>query len=245
MATLGLSYQELYNDVSRFLGTYGSSGPTGTDLTDAQSAVHAGYRKFLDSNPVGWSFLKRTDEKITTVSNTYTYELPKDFVSLVGTFQFGADQTYGPLSEISVDMIRDWKAVNDYNSYPTHFAMTAGNYHAETGQTWNVLFYPTPDSAYTLHFAYRFYPPKLSNATDVPAGPLDVAECIRQCCLAEAETYLDENTGIQETKAKELMLIAIRNDLKRQPKTLGYYGNRVTSSLTRGDYRTENVVYNT
>lgn len=245
MATLGLSFQELYEDVSRFLGTYGSSGPSGTDLTDAKSAVHAGYRKFLDANPVGWSFLKRIDSKITTVSNTCLYELPDDFVSLVGTFQFGADQTYKPLSEVSVDMIRDWKAVNDYNSYPTHFAIAAGNYHAETGQSWEVLFYPTPDSAYTLHFAYRFYPPKLSATTDVPAGPLDVQECIRQFCLAEAETYLDEKTDVQDIKAKELLGTAVRNDLKRQPKTLGYYGQPAAAAMGRAEYRINDVTYTT
>ena len=245
MATLGLSYQNLYDDVCRYLGTYGSSGASGVDLTDAQSAVHAGYRRFLDTNPVGWSFLKRTDAQIVTVSNTHIYELPEDFVSLIGTFQFSPDDTYPPLSEISMDIIRDWKAVNDYNSYPTHFAIAAGNYHAETGQTWTVLLYPTPDSAYSLHFAYRFYPPKLSAVTDVPVGPLDVQECIRQCCLAEAETYLDESTGVQEAKAKEVLGTAIRNDLRRQPKTLGYYGNRLSAVVGRGDYRVNDVVFST
>lgn len=246
MATLGLTYQELYEDVARLLGTFGSTGPSGTDLADAQSAVHAGYRKFLDSNPVGWSFLKRTDEKIITVTNTHIYDLPKDFLSIIGTFQFAANKTYSPLSEVSMDMIRDFKAVNDTNSYPTHFAIAAGNYHAETGQTWNVLFYPTPDSAYTLHFAYRFYPSKLSNTTDVPVGLLDVQGCIRQFCLAEAETYLDESTGVQEAKAKELLAAAVMNDLKRQPKSLGYYGNvSTTTNYGRGLYRTEDVTYTT
>ena len=142
-----------------------------------------------------------------------------------------------------MDMIRDFKAVNDYSSAPTHFAITAGNYHAETGQTWNVLFYPMPDSAYTFHFAYRFYPSKMSNAADVPVGPLDVQECIRQFCLAEAETYLDENTGVQEAKAKELLAATIVGDLKRQPKSLGYYGQPFTAEAGRGSYRINDATY--
>lgn len=245
MASLALSFSELYNAVSKFLGTHGDSGPTGTALTDAKDTVYSGYRRFLTS--YDWTFLKPYD-KIITVSGTWEYELPTDFSSMAGTFQYSANSVYPPLEERSVDEIVDFKAVNDYSSYPEFFAIRTGRYHKETGMNYEVIFFPKPNAAYTFSYRYNRMVDKLVNDADIPIGGAEMSELIKQMCLAEAESSQDEKLDTQEKKVAFLFEAAIKRDNKRRPKTLGYNagGQRLSAwEIARGSYRVNDVVYDT
>ncbi|MHC4891454.1 MAG: phage adaptor protein [Planctomycetota bacterium] len=243
MATLQLTFSELYNAVSKFLGTYGSSGPSGTDLTDAKDAVHGGYRRFL--NAYNWSFL-RPYQTLTTVSGTWIYELPSDFSGIIGTFQFSDDDAYPPLEERSVDIVMDSRTVNDSTTYPEIYAIRPGKYSKETGQTWEVLFYPAPDAAYTLNYRYNIMPEKLSDDNDLHIGGPEVSECLKAFCLAKAELEKDEVSGVQEGEAIKLLSEAITQDNFKRPKTLGYNsdgGGMSAWEVARGSYRLNDVEY--
>jgi len=245
MPNLQLKFSELYDEVSRFLGTYGSSGASGTSLTNAKNIVHAGYRKFLDSHT--WSFLRNT-ESLITMSGTYIYPMPDDFISLIGTFQFDDDDAFPPLEERPIDDVWDMRAVSTYSNYPEYFAIRPGKYTKETGQGWEVVFYPTPDAAYTLHFLYELYPPKLEGDNDIPIGYVDTSEALKACCLAEAEYSKDEVMGVQSQVAQQKLAPCIRRDLLRRPKSLGYnadYKGYSAWDIARGSYRVSNVNYNT
>jgi hypothetical protein len=246
MASMIKTFGDLYNDVARFLGTYGSSGPSGDDLTDAKNAVHAGYLRFILA--YDWSFRKRA-HSLDTISGTYKYELPEDFENLQDTFQFSVDDAFPPVEERSVSEIMDWRAINTYTSYPSFYAIQNGVYSKETGQGKEVIFYPTPDATYNFNYVYYIVPPKLSDDNDIPIGGVEMSECIRGYCLAEAETFIEESAGTQEAKRAQLLAEAIRVDQRRQPKTLGYNSGtgRFPSvwEIARGSYRVSNVTYNT
>jgi len=245
MATLRLTFGDLYNEVAKFLGTYGSSGPSGANLTEAKDIVHSAYRRFLSA--YDWSFLKQSDT-LTTVSGTYVYELPEDFGEIIGLFQFAADDGYPPVDERMLDDIIEMRSYSDYSSYPEYFAIRAGNYTPETGQQWEIVFYPTPDAAYTLSYLYKMFPTKLSDDNDIPVGTPDCVEALKALCLAEAESRKDELLEVQENKARIILADAIRRDAKRNVKHLGYNPDGLSFSaweIARGSYRIKNVVYNT
>ena len=79
MATLALTYSDLYDRVAKFLGTYGSAGPAGDNLTDAKAIVNDAYTKFITARK--WTFLKPSDT-LGLMTNQYVYEMPELFSSL-------------------------------------------------------------------------------------------------------------------------------------------------------------------
>lgn len=194
MSALIHSFSDLYGRVSKFLGTYGSSGPSGENLVDAKALVNDAYRRFLDT--YDWSFLKQEYQLITS-SGTWQYELPKDFANLIGTINYGTDQFYPSLEWRSVGQIRQFRAENDWSSYPEYYAIRVGEYSKEFGQGKDLIFYPTPDAAYSLWFVHKIEPPKLEETTDIPIGGSEYSGVLLQLCLAEAESQMDEVAGIQ------------------------------------------------
>lgn len=241
MGQLVLTFQELYNRVSKFLGTYGSSGPSGDDLTDAKEIVNDAYRRFLDARE--WSFLKREYQLITS-NNTFIYQLPEDFATLIGTINYGADENYPPLEQRSINQIRKEKADNDWTSYPELFAIKS-SHSKEFGQRWELILYPTPDAAYPLWFFYKIEPLKLEEDSDIPVGGSEFSGALRQLCLAEAESNRDEQAGIQEQKASIMLADAMRKDMIKAPHNLGYFGVDTLSArdIARGSILNRSVLF--
>ena len=239
MATLRLTFQELYNEVSKFLGTYGSSGPSGQDLTDAKDTVYAGYRRFL--NAYDWSFVKPI-LKFTTVANTWEYQLPEDFSYFIGPFHFSAGSSYPSIEERSVEDILGMRSSLDHTTYPEYYAIKPGSYSPETGQNFELMFYPTPDSAYTLFGRYKLYPKKLSATTDLPVGTPETDEALKALCLAEAEVRKDEEAGPQSQLAQEILRDAVRADRMRNARRLGRdYPHLSSWQIARGSYMISDV----
>jgi hypothetical protein len=244
MAQLVFTFQELYQRVQKFLGTYGSSGASGNALQDSKDVVHDAYKRFLnaDGNHV-WSFLKPW-EQLVTISGDWVYELPSNFVSMESTFTFDSDENYSPLEERDSEFIMDMRASSTINRYPDYYALRPGKYTKETGQKWEVIMYPTPDAAYVLQYQYKLYPDKLSADNDLPIGGPEYSDVLKQLCLGEAESYKDEATGQQEQKAATALQIAISNDIKRNPHNLGFNGDGINLPVWDSrwaDYRINNV----
>lgn len=241
MASLIYSFANLYDDVSQFLGTYGSSGASGQDLTDAKNVVNAGYRRFLSA--YDWSFLRKFD-KFTTTDGVWEYELPEDFGQFIGEPHFSSNDTYRYLLRRDYGQILEMKALSDTTSYPEYFAIRAGEYEPDIGQRQIIGIFPKPDTAYTLLYFYSVFPAKLEATTDVPIGPLDVMELIRAFCLAEAERFKDEKIGTQEAMVQILLRDAVRKDVRRRPNSLGYFGDgEYEVGAGRGQYRTTRVTF--
>jgi len=243
MSDLVLTFGDLWKRVSKFLGTYGTSGPSADDEADAKQIVNDAYRRFLDAHE--WSFLRKHDF-IVTVAGTWKYDLPVDFVNLVGTFSFDSDDAYGPLEERSVSQIMEMRAVSTYTQYPEFFAIQHANYTKEAGQKKELLLYPTPDAAYKLWYTYTIYPPKLENDDDIPIGGAEYSSVLRQLCLAEAESQMEEKSGVQEAKATAMLSDAITKDRRRITHNLGYFGigNRMNlRDIHRGSYRINDVIW--
>lgn len=244
MATMQYPYQELYKRVSKFLGTYGSTGPTGTDLEDAKDFVKSGYMQFLTA--YDWTFRRRYST-ITMEPAKYIYEMPEDFGGMRTKFCFTRETGYPPLDERSEQEIIELRTYGEYNAYPEVYSVRAGQYNPQGGQRYESMFWPTPSADYELYYSYFYMPAMMSNDTDVPMGGAEVSEAILRSCIAAAEDESDEVVGPQAAKAQVEIAKAVAADKLREPKQLGYMhdGTRFNSwEIARGSTRINNVNYN-
>jgi len=247
MASLELSFSEVYNKCSEVYGT--GSSPSGTDLTNAKAMVYRGYRQFLfptdlrNGRKHTWSFLKRHLVMLTQ-SGEWQYELPSNFRESPTGFQFDSDTGYSPPKKVSPEEILKMRALGIESTYPSYYALVRTPYDQATGSNWQVWFYGVPDGAYRLHCIYIINPDKPSATTDVFVGGVEASEAILESCLAITETEGDEKQGVHSAEAAKLIQILIQNDFTDVPDSVGkmldpgvYYigGGRVLQKLTSED----------
>jgi hypothetical protein len=115
MSTMQYQYSELYGRVSKFLGTYGTSGPTGADLADAKAYVKSGYLQFLTA--YDWTFRRRFTT-LSFASGTYIYELPMDFGGMRTQPQFTEQTGYPPMTERSDGELEELRSYGENAGYP-------------------------------------------------------------------------------------------------------------------------------
>jgi len=214
-------------------------------LQDAKDYVKSGYLRLLGA--YDWTFLR----KYTTLSiqsGTWRYELPDSFGGMRTKFKFSNATGYPPVEERNEDYLMELRSIGENNSYPQYYALTAGDYHPETGQRKEVIFWPTPNADWTLFYSYQCLPEMMSNTTDVPIGGPFVAEALLAACLAAAESEADEVQDVQEQKYQTLLQQAIYQDRNLEPRHLGPTGGPPEMSafeIARGSYRLNDAVYNT
>jgi len=219
MSHLTLSYQNLYDHISHFLGltAYGTS-PTGNDLTKCTDIINRGLRQFLyptdveTGAPHEWEFLKMYWD-FTTVSGQWKYALPITFSDLYSTLYFDTTSANPPLLKRSAEQILDMRTGGADSGYPGYFAITPLRYDIEIGTLYELWLYPTPSSADTLSGFYRADPVQLSATTDLVIGGIRAIEAILESCLAVAEMQEDDMTTTHHTmKSKELIQTLIKFD---------------------------------
>ena len=221
MGRLTLTYQNLYDHVSHFLGltAYGTSPVADSDnLTKCKDIVDRGIRQFL--YPIDmttgegheWEFLKVYWD-FTTVSGQWKYALPIDFSDLYSTLYFDTTSANPPLSKRSAEQILNMRTGGEDSGYPEYFAITPLRYDIEIGTLYELWLHPTPGQAETLSGFYRADPVQLSATTDLVIGGIRAIEAILESCLAVAEHQEDDMTSSHHTgKAAELVQKLIKFD---------------------------------
>jgi len=214
-------------------------------IDEAQKIVNDAYRNFVTS--YDWSFLK-PEWQLTTIVNQWEYELPQDYKRLITPLHFSLSDAYPPVRETTYEDIIYRRSVSDIDMYPERYATRAGTYDKDIGQRYMIVFYPTPDSSYTLHGRMEIMPVKLDSDADLPIGGAEFSGVLKQLCLAEAESSQDEVVGVQQQKAQAMLGQAMMNDSRKNPRTLGYladkyYQNVVPSNwdVARGGARVSEV----
>lgn len=222
MADLSLAFSDLYNEVLKFLGTYNSGAPASGDTTDAKFIVNRAYARFVSY--FDWTFLTQR-RTIETNANQWIYELPSEFGYLVYPYwYYSDDDTYPKITQRTPGQIQEYRADNAYSNFPIYFALQAGNYNQFTGQSWELVLYPTPDSTYRLWSFMKINPQKLVNDTDIPIGGADMSDCLLQLCLAYAEEYKDERKAVHSETVNTILGPAKMMDNRRRTSNLGYMG---------------------
>jgi len=220
MASLILTFKELYEEVEKYLGTYNSGSAAAADITDAKMIVNRAYARFVGFHD--WTFLyqKRTiDLKV----NEYIYELPSEFIYLTwNKLLYDADDGYPPILQRSPGQIINLRSDSDYSSIPMYFALQAGEYHKETGQAWEIMLYPKPDDTYRLSYWCKISPEKLESDGDYPIGGAEMSEVLLELCLSFAEMYKEEGKiNAFSGRIQEVLGPAVGMDRKRRTAQLG------------------------
>lgn len=160
VSTLRVSYLQLIETVSEFLGT--GFAPYGDNMTRVRRIIRDGYGHFMyppivppDRLPHRWSFLY-PNATCTLTSGTYTVDLPVDFLTLAGdvTYALG-EMTYDKLRVVSEQRIRELRQQNDTSGDPYAVAVRLLSNTAASGPLRQFVFYPTPSRARTLYYRYQ------------------------------------------------------------------------------------------
>ena len=221
MATLDLSYLDIYTKVSEYLGL-GSPTTDSTELTLVKEIVKRGYRKFLmpvdlstattktAPKPYRWSFLRQTTTLATT-SGQETYVLPDGYNGMIIPFKHTTDDTTNP-DEVPLEFIYIKKSQSSGDSYPLWFAIKDSDFDQAIGRKKEVIFYPTPNQTYTYYYTYRFTPLAPVEDTDFFVGPVGSSEAILECSLAVAELQEKDEIGNHNKMADMLVQQLIGDD---------------------------------
>jgi hypothetical protein len=227
MARMTLSYQNLYDEVSHFLGyTARGTSPTGQQLTDCKNIVDRGMRRFLypvnmeTGQPHEWQFLKQF-YTFTTIGSKWKYALPVDFADISSTIFYDSDEQQPPLEKREAEQILDMRSDVVSTEWPQYYAIVPLKYDLERGTSYEMWLYPNPDQAYVLQFYYRMDPIKLSATTDLHVGGIRAAEAILETCFAVAEVQEDDVVGIHSQLSEELIQKLIKFDTTIKSHKLG------------------------
>lgn len=255
MARMTLSYQNLYDRVSYFLGlTTEGTTPTGNDLTKCKDIVTRGIRQFMypidmaTGNPHYWSFLQQY-YSFNTVNGQWKYALPIDFSDGYEDFSFDDDGLPELKKKSGQDIIR-YRNISTSSGWPECYAIVPSKYDIALGTIYEIWLYPTPSQAYTLATFYMVDPIKLSATTDLVIGGISACEAILESCLGVAEHQEDDNTTTHhQAKAAELIQKLIRFDSgKTETAKIGnLYSNRLLElderNLLLRDISTDDIDY--
>lgn len=231
-SSLSLGLPDLLSVVGRFLGYGGTSG----NWSEARAAeidrvVQSGYRQFLYPPAVEgvtagyeWTFL-RPATTIDTVADTAEQDLPDDFGRLINGFAFEAGTGLAPvLADVGEGRIRESRQQFDEIARPRIAAILAKTSDGTTGQRRQVMWYPTPDTEYTLSYRYESYAGELTAAAPYPLGGMKHAELVRESCLAAAEVHADDTKGVHWDAFTRSLIASIARDRREGAKFYGQVG---------------------
>lgn len=239
--SLSLTYSELAKEVGHFLG-YGSDDSvwSSEQSDDVDRIVQSGYRQFLNPPLLPgmqvihqWSFL-RPVTTLDTVADQADYDLPDNFGGMDGCLTYDDNNAYPDIKIVGENQIRSARSGTSSMSGRPYLAAVRYKQHSGTpGQRWEIMFYPTPDAAYTLSYRYRALRNKLTDSSPYPLGGADHAETILESCLAIAERRKDDAIGLHDGAFKERLAASIAMDGSiARADSLGYNGDPSTERET-------------
>lgn len=197
------------------------TGLSDSEVADIDDCIEDGLRRVYAAHD--WSFF-RPLVPITTVANQAEYDLPLGYESIESKMHYalGEDTFYPPIRERSDTQIRRWQQRDDETDRPLYFCVRVAEFDPKVGSRRKLIFYPTPDDAYTVYANMTLRPVPIDADNPYPIGGELLAAVIMAACRSAAEENLDEMESVHEKRFLELLPLAIRADQERSsPRTLG------------------------
>lgn len=253
MANLRLTYQNIYDRISHFLGlTPEGTTPTSTNLTVCKDICQRGLRRFL--YPIDtrtgdyweWSFL-RPLHTMNLLDGKWQYQLPEDFSSIITDPTYSEDDSFKQMAKTTPDNIMNLMAAGEVDYAPYYYSIVTSEYDPEIGEFEEIWFYPKPDSSYRIQFYYKSDPTKATDAAEFLPGGVKSTEAILENCLAVAESQEDEVLGIHTQLARKLTQDLIIIDSKKDADNMlvgNLYSSKNAEHVARSN-RATLTVYST
>jgi len=261
-SSLSISYGGLLAEVGRFLG-YGNDRTAWTDgqLEEIDGYVTAGIRQFYyppaaESIEAGyeWSFLKPTAE-LDIEADTAVYPLPSDLGRIVGNLHFAASAHAPSVVLVSESRIQSYASLNESSGIPRYAAVRVaapvvpeepeegeeeepeeGEEEEATdpvGQRIEIVFWPTPNAAFTLAYRYEAFSGKLTDENPYPLGGMRHSELITESCLAVAEQRANDERGLHTEQFVRLLATSVAQDKRNGARFFGHMGGEEIDSHAR------------
>jgi hypothetical protein len=154
-----------------------------------------------------------------------TYTLPDDLGRIVGKLHYPLNEYRASIELIASQQLLEMRASIDLTGAPSYAATRFKASDRTTGQRQEVLFYPTPDTVWVLHYQYEAYSGALSNTYPYPLGGMKLSELYIESCLAVAERRIHDAPGTHTEQFNALLLDAIARDMKNSAHNFGFMGN--------------------
>jgi len=178
-----------------------------------------------------------------TISAQYIYDLPDDFGGINGGFTYNSQNLYDYIKVVDEKQIRDLRQGTSIVGHPRYAAIRTRTLDATSGQRFEVLFYPNPNSSYTLTYAYIPLVDNIASGTPYPLGGMAHSETILASCLAVAEERLDDTLGEKRKYFMERLRASIEADERANTaETLGYNADNSHDGDSHKLYRDNNLV---
>ncbi|WP_309381987.1 hypothetical protein [Cerasicoccus frondis] len=229
-SALSITFVDLQKEVGAFLGYGVDDGDwTSAQVAELDRYIQSGIRQFYYPPEVNheWSFLKPTTTLDTTAEQAID-DLPDNFGFIAGNFYFEPNVTRRPVVIVSEARIYALGQLNT-DSGPPQYACIRRKAEADgsDGQRFEVVWYPTPDKAYTLTYTYEAYNGKLTTDKPYPLGGMKFSELIVESCLSVAEQRANDEVGIHTTAFKRLLASAISQDQRQGARNYGHMGGSI------------------
>ena len=247
--TVDLDY--LHRLIGSKLGYGAHSGSWGnTQREQVNEVVRTGLRRFY-SPPVfpgekyahEWSFL-RPIATLNLKADVFEYELPKDYAMMDGplTYSPGTSVLYPPIKMVSEHQVRGKRQSLEITGRPEIAALRPKMQVDGVGTRWELVFWPTPSSAYSLQYRYRTNPGLLSSGVAEPAGGMPHAQTVVESCLWAVDEMMGKKESAHRAAYLECLSSSVSHDkLANAPESLGYNGDRSDNygqfSSPYADYR--------
>lgn len=200
-------------------------------LAIIRQAVNDGYQEFLAANPV-WSFMQPTVRLTLDPTGTggidgdpARYALPNGIASdPVDRWRIvsGSAAGYWIVSTHAGHVAK--KLADDPTPAVPRLAGSRVTRRTDGSSAWEVLFWPKPAEAFVVEAEFRLQPARLENNDDRHvAGPQhDYAiQALAEAAFAKLDRRSDDRMMAIRANADRVLALAIRNDERMSPRTLG------------------------
>ena len=230
-ANLQLDFEEIWTELSDYLGW--SRSPAGERLATVKRYANDGYRIFLmgidprSGKVHDWSFLA-PGATLSVAAESTTTALPSDFRSILDDFAYGSNDSAKRLKHVSVVEIMTRRAgAGSWAGVPCLYAVQPASFESDTGQEYEVLWWPVPGRDYTLYYRYRANPGEMAESWERPMGGPEHVQTILQAGLMIAEARSNDGqtgstVGYHKQLFEQLIAHSIDLDKRNGPASVGY-----------------------
>lgn len=210
-----------YDSLRAMIGQLKGLNVTVNSWTTAQAnevdrVIASGLRKFYWPRPAEgqpqheWTFLRKS-ATLSLAAADYAYDLPDDFVSMVGA-PVVEDKQGGAIDSVSAEEMLAMRARRDISGIPKCYAIFPVSVDPTVGTRNEIQVYPTPDAAYTLTYRYRFEPEGLNATKLYPYGGEVHGETIQAAVLCALENINGDYAGVHSQEFVRQLSASVQID---------------------------------
>ena len=224
--TLAVGYESLFDSVARFLG-YDPSNLSESQSAEVDGYVQSGVRQFYYPPAQGsrdevheWTFLHE-DSAVTTIAEADAVAVPNIVGRVLGPGLWFDGYRMPPVLIVSEAQIASMRSARPCNGRPVYACLRRAARFGASGQANELVFWPTPNDAYTLRFRLECDPQPLSRTNPLPLGGPWYSELLMESCLSVAEQRANDEAGLHTERFTRLLESAISHDRRSGAEVFG------------------------